>query len=531
MAITFIGNTQLSRVFKGNTEIKKIYKGATTLFSSFPSSFRYLIVAGGGGGGMDMGGGGGAGGFISGNTTLTQGTPYSIIVGAGGTGGPAAGTNGQPSAHPYTIPATNGGNSSFNSLTAIGGGFGGSSYRGYTPGITGGNGGSGGGASGYNDNAGTFYGGTATAGQGNVGGNSTAAYYSGGGGGAGGAGVSSTAVPHGGIGIQDDILGTAYYWAGGGGGSAYSVSPGGNGGAGGGGGGAVGTTTGGSGLNAGSAGGGGSINSWTNTPGGNAGANTGGGGGGGSHYNANNKGGDGGSGIVAIRYPGAQVFTGGTITTVGGDTVHTFTSSGTLLPLGQQLPIPTDGLQLQLEASNSTSYPGSGNTWYDLSGNSRNFTLDGSGIAWNAGGWFDLSNGGGSYTGGAITNTTTGTLALWIQTTDEQALFWSDDNSQNYIGAYRVGNKEYYGEVGSPTYYQDLTEKTNIYDNIRTGNWIFVEFKNVNFSANGANSYFNKYSDYTFSSTKVGAYYIYSKNLSTEESTQLYNATKGQYGL
>ena len=104
---------------------------------------------------------------------------------------------------------------------------------------------------------------------------------------------------------------------------------------GGGGGGAVGTTTGGSGLNAGSAGGGGSPNSQTNTPGGNAGANTGGGGGGGSHYNSNNKGGDGGSGIVVVRYAGDAVFTGGTITTVDGDTVHKFTSSGTLTPLGQ----------------------------------------------------------------------------------------------------------------------------------------------------------------------------------------------------
>jgi hypothetical protein len=68
------------------------------------------------------------------------------------------------------------------------------------------------------------------------------------------------------------------------------------------------------------------------TPGGNAGANTGGGGGGGSHYNVTNKGGEGGSGIVVIRYAGAQKATGGTITTVGNYTVHTFTTSGTFTP-------------------------------------------------------------------------------------------------------------------------------------------------------------------------------------------------------
>jgi hypothetical protein len=204
----------------------------------------------------------------------------------------------------------------FGSLTAIGGGFGGSSYRGYTPGIAGGSGGSGGGASGYNDNAGTFSGGAGTAGQGFRGGNSTQAYYSGGGGGAGGAGADSTNQPNGGPGILNHILGTPYYWGGGGGGASYSLATGGNGGIGGGGGGALGSTTGGAGYNNGSPGGGGSPGMWANTPGGNAGTNTGGGGGGGSHYNSNNKGGDGGSGIVVVRFSsslGTAIATNGNI--------------------------------------------------------------------------------------------------------------------------------------------------------------------------------------------------------------------------
>ena len=145
------------------------------------TSIEYLIVAGGGGGGMDMGGGGGGGGVVVGSTVVGKGT-YIVTVGSGGVGAPAAGTNGQPSCHQFTIPATKGGNSSIAGIgvTAIGGGFGGSSYRAYTPGIAGGSGGSGGGSSGYNDNAGTFLGGQGTTGQGNRGGNSTAAYYSGG---------------------------------------------------------------------------------------------------------------------------------------------------------------------------------------------------------------------------------------------------------------------------------------------------------------------------------------------------------------
>ena len=58
-------------------------------------------------------------------------------------------------------------------------------------------------------------------------------------------------------------------------------------------------------------------------------ANTGGGGGGGGSINFDQQAGNGGSGIVILRYAGGQVATGGTVTSSGGFTFHTFTSSGT----------------------------------------------------------------------------------------------------------------------------------------------------------------------------------------------------------
>ncbi len=301
------------------------------------STVNVLVVAGGGGGGTNMGGGGGGGGVLYNASYSVSAQSYNVIVGAGGKGAPA-GTGGHP-----TIPGTNGKNSIFGSMTAIGGGFGGVSYNNMGTSINyGASGGSGGGSSGYNNDgvAMAYYGaGLGIAGQGYRGGYQGNAYYSGGGGGAGGVGASGNAKANGGVGLENSILGTSYYWGGGGGGAGYSVI-GGNGGNGGGGGGAVGVTTGGAGLNNGSPGGGGVVNAQTNTPGGNAGANTGGGGGAGSHYNYTNKGGDGGSGIVVIRYPigGANdiVATGGTITEyVGNGTngvngqryrVHTFTT-------------------------------------------------------------------------------------------------------------------------------------------------------------------------------------------------------------
>jgi hypothetical protein len=56
--------------------------------------------------------------------------------------------------------------------------------------------------------------------------------------------------------------------------------------------------------------------------------NSGSGGGGGYTPNF---GAAGGSGIVIVRYAGSPRATGGTITQVGGYTIHTFTSSGHLV--------------------------------------------------------------------------------------------------------------------------------------------------------------------------------------------------------
>ena len=314
--------TNLSVLSSGSFQLND---GPTPNTSSFiANSIQVLVVAGGGGGGSDMGGGGGGGGVIYNSAyTATSGSVINVTVGNGGSGAPAG--VGQ-------VRGTNGNNSLFGNLIAIGGGGGASCHdRSTSPA---GNGGSGGGASGggtlpSGGQGGGGYGGgirgTGSLGQGNDGGTGLYAWYPGGGGGAGGVGASGPNIPHGGPGLLFSLM-SPYYFGGGGGGSAYSVSPGGNGGIGGGGGGAIGVTVGGEGLNNGLPGGGGGINSWANTPGGNAGANTGGGGGGGSHYNSNNYGGNGGSGIVIVRYYGSQKATGGTVTTVNGNTIHTFTS-------------------------------------------------------------------------------------------------------------------------------------------------------------------------------------------------------------
>ena len=281
------------------------FTSSGTLSPITPITASYLVVAGGGGSARQLGGyagngGGGAGGLLSGSTTIYSGATYVVTVGAGGAGGTTSGV--APSGSNSVLSGTG-----LTTLTSTGGGGGGGSTG------TGANGGSGGGGSGELPRTA----GTGTSGQGNNGGAGVNA--GGGGGGAGAAGSVAVTITGGagGIGTQSSISGTATYYAGGGGGGAYSSGTAGTGGSGGGGNGGAGAS------NTG------------NTPGT---ANTGGGAGGtaGDPLAATN-GQTGGSGIVIISYAGSQVFNGGLVTTSGGNTIHTFTSSGALTPLTNNL--------------------------------------------------------------------------------------------------------------------------------------------------------------------------------------------------
>jgi len=251
----------------------------------------YLVVGGGGAGagGNEGGGGGGAGGFVEGTTSITAGS-NAVIVGSGGVGNSSG-------------PGTEGGDSEFNGITALGGGRGGGQESGSANYAT--SGGSGGGSGGVDqDSAVSGPGGSGLqpgsqwGGFGNDGGTTTdsAGDCAGGGGGAGEQGYefSSNTVsngtttlasgelpegPPGGNGRQSDITGSNIYYAGGGAGGSNQN-----------------TTTFPRGFQGGLGGGGNSV---YRSSGQNGTDGLGGGGGGGSDAT----GGDGGSGVVIIRYP------------------------------------------------------------------------------------------------------------------------------------------------------------------------------------------------------------------------------------
>lgn len=278
-----------------------------------------LVVAGGGGGGADAAGGGGGGGVIYEQNRLVSGA-ITLSVGGGGVGG----------RNSTATVASNGANSTFGTLTAVGGGRGGT-YRGGN-GAAGGSGGGGGFDSGIA--------GSATASQGFAGGDgignwSQTGPAAGGGGGAGGLGTAgNVADGNGGPGRSVNITGSSVTYGGGGGGGRWRVT---------------------SNIeNGGSGGGGRGAGSCGENPSQPGVANTGGGGGG-APAGCQRFGSAGGSGIVVIKYElpdetsptrtSVTVPTGGTQITIAFDETLSSTSANL-----SAFTVRADGISLGLSS-------------------------------------------------------------------------------------------------------------------------------------------------------------------------------------
>jgi hypothetical protein len=287
-----IANAYNSTSFDPNIKItlKKNYTDYPNLTFNENELFDILVVGGGGGGGYNAGGGGGAGGLVYGsNIILDHTNVHNIKVGKGGIG---------------EVSSTNGSDTTFGNIIAMGGGGGVDNYG------VGNIGGSGGGSSAGDTATANSVGGSKAQidkfiigdkiliGYGNDGGigrteelgGSTRS--AGGGGGAGSSGKTSgnyetddgqsSRIDYGGdggVGRQYDITGIDIYYAGGGGGGIYNSS--------------VSGTPGNGGL------GGGGNGGQPNSSGTDGVDGTGSGGGGCGGFSGN--GGNGGSGIVILK--------------------------------------------------------------------------------------------------------------------------------------------------------------------------------------------------------------------------------------
>ena len=209
--------------------------------------------------------------------------------------------------------------------------------------------------------------------------------------------------------------------------------------------------------------------------------------------------------------------------------------------------IITNGLVLSLDAANNKSYPRSGTTWTDLSGNNNNGTLT-NGPTFSAGNQgsivFDGTNdyvnisslitGNQSFSWGAWINpTATGTPVLFGNVSAGLAMlsYWDSANNKVRVGTWGL-DRLTSGTAILPSNWAytfwtwngtTLTSYTNgIADGTATG-FSFNISNTYTTIGNAVNSqYFNG---------RISQTFIYNRTLSATEVLQNYNVTKTRFGL
>lgn len=231
--------------------------------------------------------------------------------------------------------------------------------------------------------------------------------------------------------------------------------------------------------------------------------------------------------------------------------------------------IVTDGLVLALNAADRNSYPGSGNTWIDMSGYNNNSTL-------TNGPTFSQSNQGAivldgsndfvSIPGNTSIYTSNFTWQSYHYTrqangSDLDGMWWSESGVKNFLMGYRnTGIPNVYFRIDSPsTVYQSPsigTQSNGFGVNVGTivGRWLFttivksgttfslywndgllmwtVTISDWNIASNTQEITFGAKSGGSFASfMNVGSNMMYNRALSLSEIQQNYKSQKSRFGL
>lgn len=201
--------------------------------------------------------------------------------------------------------------------------------------------------------------------------------------------------------------------------------------------------------------------------------------------------------------------------------------------------IITNGLILNLDAVDKNSYPGSGTSMYDLSGNNYTFSLEGNAT-------YSTEGNGSIYLDGSSDGiqrlSTSGlasavTLVQWLKTSDTTGLMLSGEpvgsSGGYYVGAYYPGVGFYNGSAGSPTFYLDtsLTSNPATPINYLDNNWHMWEAKGLNFGSWTTTWNFLGYSAGYEIAGYVGKILMYNRSLTAAESLQNFNAMKSRFGI
>lgn len=210
----------------------------------------------------------------------------------------------------------------------------------------------------------------------------------------------------------------------------------------------------------------------------------------------------------------------------------------------------TSGLYCYLDCASTTSYPGSGTTWFDLSGNGYNFTMRGS-LTYSStlgfSGFNDASHSAGWYraTTPWPTNLKTGqggngyTTIVWAKCNGSgyswQKLIGNGDDV-GYIDLYvSITNTVYRAEDGSSLYYNNAISVAN--DSFSMGDGVWRQYVSTNLNGGYASNPPDNFgignegdAQYTYPfNGNIAIFMLYNKVLTAEEITQNYNYFKNRF--
>lgn len=207
--------------------------------------------------------------------------------------------------------------------------------------------------------------------------------------------------------------------------------------------------------------------------------------------------------------------------------------------------VPPTGLILHLDAANSQSYPGSGSTWYDLSGQGNHFTLAGTLSHSTVSGFTGFTQANYWYRAGFPQNLKSGqggnglttiVYARCTTVTGWQKLIGNGDE-QNYIDLYAAsGSANYASECSSTLYYNNGINVANSAFYMADSVWRAYIATNLNtglttnptdqFGIGGEGQGDRNYPW----QGNILAVLIYNRVLTTAEMTTVYNALYSKYG-
>jgi hypothetical protein len=219
-------------------------------------------------------------------------------------------------------------------------------------------------------------------------------------------------------------------------------------------------------------------------------------------------------------------------------------------------PIVTSGLVLCLDAANRKSYPGSGTTWTDLSGNGRTGTLNGAGYNPANGGSITF-DGSDDFVDYSFVSPFAETVIVWAKSAGNN---WNTDGwmSNNrsinghhihpsaysrrmeyYVANSTGGSSVFIGayvptEINTPHMYSYTTNGSNLHKGYFDVTEVVSSSSSITRTTTptAVTQYLGKDSVLTrFGEGNIYSCLRYNRALSAAEIAQNYNALKGRYGL